>query len=141
MDVDTNALIDDEAHGRPHDASTLSVVVHDEYDAHAYGETLKLSGRVAAAIGRAEQRLPTASALIEDIFYSVYQPAPALRPASLLPLSATSNRTIIEQLMATSEWTHSGVQARLATSSQVLSPPRPLAQAWWPPLIRQRWTG
>ena len=80
------------------------MVVHDEYDARAYSETLKLSGRVAAAIGRAEQRLPTASALIEDIFYSVYQPAPALRPASVLPLSATVNRTIIEQLMATSEW-------------------------------------
>ena len=104
MNVDSDALIDDETDGRSHDASTLSVVVHDEYDARAYNETLKLSGRVAAAIGRAEQRLPTASALIEDIFYSVYQPAPALRAASVLPLSATVNRTIIEQLMATSEW-------------------------------------
>ena len=44
------------------------------------------------------------AALVEDVFYSVYQPAPTLRSAIEVPLSATVNRTILEQLLGTTEW-------------------------------------
>jgi len=96
--------IESERENRFYDDSVLSVVAHDEYDARAYSETLQLSSRLPGAIARAEQRLPTAAALVEDIFYSVYQPAPTLRTASEVPLSATVNRTILEQLLGTTEW-------------------------------------
>ena len=88
-----------EREDRSYDVSVLSVVVHDEYDARAYSETLQLPSRIHGAIARAAQRLPTAAALVEDIFYSVYQPAPTLRSPGEVPLSATVNRTILDQLV------------------------------------------
>jgi uncharacterized protein with von Willebrand factor type A (vWA) domain len=79
-------------------------VIHDAYDAGAFAQTLELSPRLKSARHDAVQRLATAAALVEDVFYSLYQPAPTLRPPEELPLAALVNRAIVEQLVATSEW-------------------------------------
>ncbi len=81
-----------------------SVIVHDDYDARAYAETQHLYPRLVEAVAAASARLPTAPALVEDLFYSLYRPAPSLRPVEELAPSATINRAIVEQMMGTTEW-------------------------------------
>ncbi len=83
---------------------TLSVIEHDLYDEAAYNETLAMFPRLNQTIAETSGRLPTARAFIADMFYSLFKPSPALRSVEELCLSATINRTIIEQMMSTTEW-------------------------------------
>ncbi len=80
-----------------------TVIQHDQYDTQAYQETLGMYPRLQNTVAEHAERLPTAPALVEDVFYSLYRPAPALLPQEDMPLSATINRAIIEEMMNTSE--------------------------------------
>jgi uncharacterized protein with von Willebrand factor type A (vWA) domain len=81
-----------------------TVIQHDSYDTQAYVETLGMYPRLKGTVTDHAERLPTAPALVEDVFYSLYRPAPALLPPEELPLSATVNRSILDEMMNTSEW-------------------------------------
>lgn len=81
-----------------------SVILHDDYDARAYSETLDMYPRLRSTVESTSARLPTAPALIEDMFYSLYRPVPTLRSPEELAPSATINRSIIEEMMNTTQW-------------------------------------
>ncbi len=81
-----------------------TVIQHDQYDTQAYEETLGMYSRLKSTVTDNAERLPTAPALVEDVFYSLYRPAPELLPPDELPLSATVNRSILDEMMQTSEW-------------------------------------
>src|SRR5450755_698643 len=81
-----------------------SVVVHDNFDRHAFRESLSLFPKLRNVLETAARSLPTAAKLIEDIFYSLYKPAVSLEETSELPPSATINRSIIEQMKSTTQW-------------------------------------
>src|SRR5579883_1501274 len=81
-----------------------SVIYHDDYDSAAYAETLTMYPRLAETVEGSTASLPTAPALVSDLFYSLYRPAPQLVSTEELAPSATVNRTIIEEMMATSQW-------------------------------------
>lgn len=81
-----------------------SVVVHDDFDRHAFRESLSLFPKLRDVLETAARSLPTAAKLIEDIFYSLYKPAVNLEELSELPPSATINRSIIEQMKSTTQW-------------------------------------
>jgi uncharacterized protein with von Willebrand factor type A (vWA) domain len=81
-----------------------TVIQHDQYDTQAYEETLGMYPRLNNTVTDHAERLPTAPALVEDVFYSLYRPSPALLPPEDLALSATVNRSILEEMMNTSEW-------------------------------------
>ena len=83
-----------------------SVIGHDEYDEHAYGDTLSMYPKLRATVKTAGETLPTAPALVEDVFYSLYKPAPTLRDPDQLVPTATVNRSVIEQMMSTQEWSN-----------------------------------
>lgn len=81
-----------------------SVVRHDDYDQHAFRESLSLFPKLQGVLDAAVRSLPTAGKLIEDIFYSLYKPAVNLEePTDLLP-SGTINRAIVEQMKSTTQW-------------------------------------
>ena len=81
-----------------------SVVVHDDFDHHAFRESLSLFPKLKNILEAAARTLPTAGKLIEDIFYSLYKPAVSLEEPSALPPSASINRSIIEQMKSTTQW-------------------------------------
>ncbi|MBV9706206.1 MAG: hypothetical protein JO125_02205, partial [Chloroflexi bacterium] len=81
-----------------------SVILHDEYDEHAYKETLNMYPKLRATTHAAGETLPTASALVEDVFHSLYKSAPTLRETGELAPTAAINRSIVEQMMTTTEW-------------------------------------
>jgi uncharacterized protein with von Willebrand factor type A (vWA) domain len=84
--------------------SEYSVIAHDDYDARAYQETLTMYPKLRQLIEQERERLPTAAPLIEDLFYTLYRPAPTLREPEQLTLAATVNRSILEEVMSTSQW-------------------------------------
>jgi uncharacterized protein with von Willebrand factor type A (vWA) domain len=86
------------------EGSMCSVVIHDEHDARAAAETLAMYPRLAQAVAATVQTLPTAPALVEDLFYGVYCASPRLRPVEELAPSARINRAILAQLMSTTAW-------------------------------------
>jgi uncharacterized protein with von Willebrand factor type A (vWA) domain len=81
-----------------------SVVVHDDFDHHAFRESLSLFPKLRNVLETAARSLPTAAKLIEDIFYSLYKPTVNLEEPSELPPSASINRSIIEQMKSTTQW-------------------------------------
>lgn len=81
-----------------------SVIYHDDYDTAAYRETLKMSSRLSGTVQDAGQRLPMAGDLIEDLFYSFYRPSPQLVDEQELPPSAQVARSILAEIMATTQW-------------------------------------
>ena len=86
------------------DESEYSVISHDEYDEHAYQGTLEKNPKLRETVMAASNRLPTAANFVEDMFYSVYQANPILRDVEDLAPSAAINRSMLEQIMSTSEW-------------------------------------
>ncbi len=81
-----------------------SVVRHDDYDQHAFRESLAVFPKLKNILEAAMRSLPTAGKLIEDIFYSLYKPTVHLEEPTDLPPSATINRAIIEQMKSTTQW-------------------------------------
>jgi uncharacterized protein with von Willebrand factor type A (vWA) domain len=81
-----------------------STIYHDDYDAAAYTETLSMYPRMRETVEAHAEALPTASDLVSDVFYSMYRPAPQLVPAEELAPSASINRTILEEMMGTTQW-------------------------------------
>lgn len=81
-----------------------SVVVHDDFDLHAFDEALSLFPKLHDVFATATRNLPTAGKLIEDIFYSLYKPAVTLREPAELPPSVSINRAIVEQMKSTTQW-------------------------------------
>jgi uncharacterized protein with von Willebrand factor type A (vWA) domain len=81
-----------------------SVIQHDVYDKHACAETLHMYPKLRNTLQVAGETLPTAPALVEDVFYSLYKSYPTLREADELTPTATINRSIIDQMMSTAEW-------------------------------------
>lgn len=86
------------------DTETANTVQHDQYDILAYRETLSMYPHLKKTVEEYASRFPTATALIEDVFYSLYRPAPMLQAIEDLPLSASINRGIISEMMNTTEW-------------------------------------
>lgn len=86
------------------DIENNTVIQHDQYDERAYQETLAMYPRLKQTVEECSTRFPTASHLIEDVFYSLYRPVPTLLPQEDLPLSVTVNRAIISEMMNTTEW-------------------------------------
>jgi uncharacterized protein with von Willebrand factor type A (vWA) domain len=86
------------------DGIISTVIQHDQYDTAAYQQTLSMYPRLKTTVADHAERFPTATSLIEDVFYSLYRPAPSLLPIEDMPLSATVNRSIISEMMNTTEW-------------------------------------
>ncbi len=81
-----------------------SVIQHDSFDERAYTDALAMHPRLQEVVTQSSAALPGAPTLIEDTFYSLFQPAPRLVPESEIALSATVNRAILEQMMLTTQW-------------------------------------
>ena len=83
---------------------TQSVIYHDDYDAAAYQETLKMSSGLRETVKAASKLLPMAAGLIADLFYSFYRPSPRLIEERELPPSGRVARSILSEIMDTSQW-------------------------------------
>src|SRR5690242_3136439 len=83
---------------------TQSVIYHDDYDAAAYQETLKMSSGLRETVKAASKLLPMAAGLIADLFYSFYRPSPRLIEEHELPPSGRVVRSILSEIMDTSQW-------------------------------------
>jgi uncharacterized protein with von Willebrand factor type A (vWA) domain len=81
-----------------------SVVIHDEFDAASYRETLKLSTRLSGTLKAMKERLPLATELVESLYYSFYRPSPSLVEESALSLSGRIIRQMVGEIMSTTEW-------------------------------------
>jgi uncharacterized protein with von Willebrand factor type A (vWA) domain len=81
-----------------------SVIQHDSFDERAYQDALHMHPRLQEVVTASGGLLPSASPLIEDTFYSLFQPAPRLLSESEITLSSTVNRAILEQMMLTTQW-------------------------------------
>jgi uncharacterized protein with von Willebrand factor type A (vWA) domain len=81
-----------------------SVIKHTRYDEHAFLETMRQFPRLLEVVKEASQKLPSAAALVADIFYSMFQPAPQLESVEGLSPAATIHHALLENLMNTSQW-------------------------------------
>lgn len=81
-----------------------SAIRHDDFDRHAFEDSLSLFPKLRSLVNAAARTLPTARQLVEDIFYSLYKPAVRLEEPSELSPSATINRAILEQMRSTTQY-------------------------------------
>ena len=79
-----------------------SVVLHDRFDAQAFGETLDMYPPLQEVIG--EGKIHEAETFVEDVFCSFYKAAPTLAEQESLSLSAQIRRHMVAEMMQTSEY-------------------------------------